>query len=118
MKNKRKIKKLAFFAYDDIDVCNNFFNEEYMQEFIGLIGSLCFAFSSWPQAYYSWRKQSAKGVKWSFILLWLSGSIFSTIYATYYHKYVLLINYLCGAIGTLVILYVKIEEFYKEKGCK
>ena len=34
-----------------------------MQETIGLIGSLCFAFSSWPQAYYSWRTQSAKGVK-------------------------------------------------------
>lgn len=84
-----------------------------MQEFIGLIGSLCFAFSSWPQAWYSWRHQTAKGVKWSFIFLWLSGSFFSTIYAIYYQKYMLLPNYLCGGVGTLVILYVRIVEFRK-----
>ena len=84
-----------------------------MQEFIGLIGSLCFAFSSWPQAWYSWHRQTAKGVKWSFIFLWLSGSFFSTIYAIYYQKYALLPNYLCGGAGTLVILYVRIVEFRK-----
>ena len=82
-----------------------------MQEFIGLIGSLCFAFSSWPQAYYSWRKQSAKGVKWSFIFLWLSGSFFSSIYAVYYQKYMLLPNYICGGLGVLVVLYVRIKEY-------
>lgn len=86
-----------------------------MQEFIGLIGSLCFAFSSWPQAYYSWRTQSAKGVKWSFLYLWLSGSFFSSIYAIYYGKYVLLPNYLIGGAGALVILYVRIKEHIKEK---
>lgn len=85
-----------------------------MQEFIGLIGSLCFAFSSWPQAYYSLRRQSAKGIKWSFIFLWLSGSFFSTIYALYYEKFMLLPNYLCGAAGTLVILYVRIKEYIRE----
>ena len=33
-----------------------------MQEVLGLIGSLCFAFGSWPQAYYSWKTKSAKGL--------------------------------------------------------
>jgi len=87
-----------------------------MQNLIGLIGSLCFAISSWPQAYLSLKTRTAKGVKWSFIILWLSGSVFSTIYAIAIHKYMLLPNYLCGGLGTIIILYVKIREtFTKEK---
>ena len=87
-----------------------------MQNFIGLIGSLCFAISSWPQAYLSLKTRTAKGVKWSFIILWLSGSVFSTIYAIAIHKYILLPNYLCGGLGTIIILYVKIREaLTKEK---
>lgn len=87
-----------------------------MQNFIGLIGSLCFAISSWPQAYLSLKTRTAKGVKWSFIILWLSGSVFSTIYAIAIHKYMLLPNYLCGGLGTIIILYVKIHEaLTKEK---
>lgn len=87
-----------------------------MQNFIGLIGSLCFAISSWPQAYLSLKTRTAKGVKWSFIILWLSGSVFSTIYAIAIHKYMLLPNYLCGGLGTIIILYVKIREaLTKEK---
>ena len=86
-----------------------------MQEFIGLLGSLCFAFSSWPQAYYSWRKQSAKGVKWSFIFLWLSGSFFSSIYALYYQKYMLLPNYICGGLGVSVVLYIRIKEYKRRR---
>ena len=85
-----------------------------MQEFIGLIGSLCFAFSSWPQAWYSWRTQSAKGIKWSFIFLWLMGSFFSSIYAIYYKKYMLLPNYIIGGLGTLIILYIRIKEHFKK----
>ena len=53
----------------------------FLHEQLGLIGSVCFAFASWPQAFLSWKKQRAKGVTWSFILLWLSGSFFSSIYA-------------------------------------
>ena len=86
-----------------------------MQELIGLIGSLCFAFSSWPQAYYSWRTKSAKGIKWSFIFLWLSGSFFSTIYALYYQKYMHLPNYLCGGAGTLIVLYIRLKEYKRER---
>ena len=87
-----------------------------MQNLIGLIGSLCFAISSWPQAYLSLKTHTAKGVKWSFIILWLSGSVFSTIYAIAIHKYILLPNYLCGGLGTIIILYVKIREaLTKEK---
>lgn len=86
-----------------------------MQEIIGLIGSLCFAFSSWPQAYLSYKTNSAKGVKWSFLLLWLSGSFFSSVYALTFAKLVLLPNYICGGLGTIIVLWIKIkEEFFKD----
>ena len=86
-----------------------------MQEIIGLIGSLCFAFSSWPQAYLSYKTNSAKGVKWSFLLLWLSGSFFSSVYALAFAKLVLLPNYICGGLGTIIVLWIKIkEEFFKD----
>ncbi len=81
-----------------------------MQQFIGLLGSLCFALSSWPQAYLSFKTKSAHGVNWSFILLWLSGAFFSTIYAVASAKYVLLPNYICGGLGALVIGYIKRKE--------
>lgn len=83
-----------------------------MQEIIGLIGSICFALSSWPQAYLCVKTKSAKGIKWSFILLWLSGSFFSAVYAIAYAKYVLLPNYFCGGAGVIVMFYVKLKEKY------
>ncbi len=86
-----------------------------MQDFFGLIGSLCFAFGAWPQAFLSWKTQSAKGVNWFFILLWLSGSFFSSIYAIGVEKYVLLPNYICGGIGIAIVCFVKIKETLKMK---
>ena len=87
-----------------------------MQEFIGLIGSLCFAFSSCPQAYLSYKTKSAQGVTWSFLLLWLSGSFFCSVYAVAFAKFVLLPNYICGGLGTIIVLWVKIkEEFCRNK---
>ncbi|MBE6452889.1 MAG: PQ-loop repeat-containing protein [Alphaproteobacteria bacterium] len=85
-----------------------------MQEFIGLLGSICFAFSSWPQAYLSYKTQSAKGVKWSFLWLWIMGSVFSSIYATATDKLVLLPNYICGGAGALIVLVIKISETFKQ----
>lgn len=81
-----------------------------MQEFIGLFGSVCFAISSWPQAYLSYKTKTAKGVKWSFLYLWLMGSVFSSIYAIHFGKYVLLPNYMCGGLGTLIVIFVKTVE--------
>ena len=86
-----------------------------MQDFFGLIGSLCFAFGSWPQAFLSWKTKSAKGINWSFILLWLSGSLFCSIYAIGVGKYVLLPNYICGGLGIAVVGFVKIKEALNEK---
>lgn len=84
-----------------------------MQEFIGLIGSICFAVSAWPQAWLSYKTKSAKGVKWSFILLWLSGSVFSTFYALYTEQYVLLPNYVSGGLGITIVLVIKILEHHR-----
>ena len=81
-----------------------------MKEFIGLIGSICFAISAWPQAWLSFKTKSARGVKWSFILLWLSGSVFSTLYALYTEQYVLLPNYVSGGLGITIVLVIKMME--------
>ena len=89
-----------------------------MQDFFGLIGSLCFALGSWPQAFLSWRTKTAKGVNWSFILLWLSGSFFSSIYAVGTEKYVLLLNYISGGLGMAVVFFIKVKEAQKIKDNK
>ena len=60
--------------------------------------------------------KSAKGIKWSFIFLWLMGAFFSSIYAIYYKKYMLLPNYLIGGLGTLVILYIRVKEHISKGG--
>ena len=86
-----------------------------MQDFFGLIGSLCFALGSWPQAFLSWRTKTAKGVNWSFILLWLSGSFFSSIYAVGTGKYVLLPNYILGGFGMAIVCFVKFQETFKNR---
>ena len=81
-----------------------------MKEIVGLIGSICFAISAWPQAWLSYKTKSAKGVKWSFILLWLSGSVFSTFYAIYTGQFVLLPNYVSGGLGITIVLVIKMME--------
>ena len=83
-----------------------------MQEFIGLIGSVCFALSSWPQACLSLRTKTAKGIQWSFLWLWVFGSFFCTVYAVSMGKLVLLPNYVVGGLGALIVLLVKIREEY------
>ena len=85
-----------------------------MQELFGLIGSFCFAIASWPQAVLSWKTKSAKGITWSFILLWLLGCFFSSFYAISLKKYVLLPNYICCGVGTLVICLIKIKETFRK----
>ena len=85
-----------------------------MQEIIGFIGSLCFAFSCWPQAYLSVKTGTARGIKWSFALLCLFGSFFCAVYALALSKYVLLPNYICSGLGASVILYIKIREYQQK----
>jgi uncharacterized protein with PQ loop repeat len=89
-----------------------------MQEILGLLGSLCFAISSWPQVYVCLRTKTASGISWGFILLWLSGAFFSSIYAIAYAKYILLINFVFCAIGTLIICGIKAKELSKIRGKK
>ena len=86
-----------------------------MQNLFGVIGSLFFAFGAWPQAFLSWKTKSAKGVNWSFILLWLSGSFFSSIYAIGTGKYVLLPNYILGGFGMAIVCFVKFQDFITER---
>lgn len=81
-----------------------------INELIGLVGSLFFAFCSWPLACWCLKRHSAKGVDWSMIILHLTGATFSTIYAIGAAHYVLLFNYLSGGAGMFIVLLIKIRE--------
>lgn len=86
-----------------------------MYEVIGLLGSLLFAVCSWPLAYDSFKRRTAVGIKWSFVVIWFLAALFSAVYAVGVQKYVLLPNYLSGGLGIAVVLYIKIRETVKGK---
>ena len=86
-----------------------------MHEVIGLLGSLFFAICSWPLAYDSFKRRTAVGIKWSFVVIWFLAAVFSAVYAVGVQKYVLLPNYLSGGLGIAVVLYIKIQETVKGK---
>lgn len=86
-----------------------------MHEMIGLLGSLLFAVCSWPLAYDSFKRRTAVGIKWSFVVIWFLAAVFSAVYAVGVQKYVLLPNYLSGGLGIAVVLYIKIRETVKGK---
>ena len=86
-----------------------------MHEMIGLLGSLLFAVCSWPLAYDSFKRRTAAGIQWSFVVIWFLAALFSAVYAVGVQKYVLLPNYLSGGLGIAVVLYIKIRETVKGK---
>ncbi len=86
-----------------------------MLDLCGLIGSLIFAIYAWPQAYVCVKKKSAKGINWSFIIIWFFSAFFSALYAILTHNYPLLPNFVSGGMGVAVILLVKINEHFTLK---
>ena len=52
-----------------------------MHEMIGLLGSLLFAVCSWPLAYDSFKRRTAAGIQWSFVIIWFLAAVFSAVYA-------------------------------------
>ncbi len=84
-----------------------------MYEVIGLLGSLLFAVCSWPLAYDSFKRRTAAGIQWSFVIIWFLAAVFSAVYAIGVQKYVLLPNYISGGLGILGVLYVKVRETLK-----
>ncbi|MBE6453849.1 MAG: PQ-loop repeat-containing protein [Alphaproteobacteria bacterium] len=87
-----------------------------MFELIGLIGSICFAINSWPQAWLSYRTKTAKGVSLSLLVLGTIGGLCSLVYVIATHQYAIVPNFLCGLMGILVVFYYKLQDLRKGAG--
>lgn len=84
-----------------------------MFSLFGLIGSICFAISSWPQVYYTIKTHDTKSVSLSFIVIFLIGAFSFTLYALMTRQFVLLPNYLFCFLGFFIILIYKLKNKVK-----
>ncbi len=76
---------------------------------VGWIGSLCLAFCGLPQAIQSYRQGNSKGVNLGFLVLWLTGEIFTLVYVfTSLTSLQLMVNYTVNLICVLVIMFYKL----------
>ena len=74
-----------------------------------LIGSILLAICGLPIAYEAWKSKSSD-VNLPFLLIWLSGEIFTWVYVIYKEEWYLTINY------SFNILFIGIVLYYKFKG--
>ena len=84
-----------------------------MFETIGLIGSICFAINSWPQAWLSYRTKTAKGVSAMLLIFGTIGGICSLTYVIATEQYAIIPNFFCGLLGLLVVSFYKIKDLCK-----
>lgn len=84
-----------------------------MFEFIGLVGSICFAVSSYPQVWYTIRTKDTQSVSLSFLIIFLIGAFSFSSYAILTKQYILLPNYLFCALGFTIILSYKIKNLIR-----
>lgn len=94
-------------------------------ELIGWIGAMAFTFCAVPQAYKSIKDGHSNGLSIYYLLLWLTGEIFTIIYVIPQGKLPLTVNYIGNLIVLLVILKYKfypreerpeIKSVYDENG--
>ena len=79
-------------------------------EIIGWIGTICFAICGLPQALQCYRDGHAKGLSWSFLLLWFGGEVFTITYLWPKQDWVLLTNYCLNFVSLIFMLRYKIWE--------
>lgn len=78
---------------------------------IGWLGSFLLSICGLPLAYDSHKSKSAKGISWSFLLLWLAGEVLTFFYVLP-KKVVLplIFNYGLNIIFICVIIFYKAKE--------
>lgn len=84
-----------------------------MFEFIGLVGSICFAVSSYPQVWYTIQTKDTKSISLSFLIIFLIGAFSFSAYAILTKQYILLPNYLFCALGFTIISFYKIKNLIR-----
>ena len=78
-----------------------------MANFIGWLGSICFALCGLPEAVHCIKQGNAKGISLLFLLLWLGGEICYIISIAMQFGWVgwLMFNYFGNTIFVLIILW-------------
>lgn len=74
----------------------------------GWFSSICFAICGIPQALLCIKTKSSKGISWFFIILWILGEIFGSIYAIGIDSPSLLFNYIISFVCACIIIWYKI----------
>ncbi len=85
-----------------------------MLEFVGLVGSICFAVNSWPQAWLAYKNKTAQGISLYLLIFATLGGICSLFYVIATKQYAIVPNFLCGLMGILVVFYYKLQDIFKE----
>lgn len=88
---------------------------DFFMDTIGLCGSMCFAFGSWPQAWKVFKSKNTEGLSLLFTSLCFLGGVSSSIYAFATQQYMLLPNFTFGAAGLAVTIYCQLKN--KAKKC-
>lgn len=89
---------------------------DWLVEFIGSAGALCFAICSLPQVIKCLREGNARGTSWLFVILGIGGNVFSFIYmlardlASNEMHWPLYFNYSTALILCLVLLGLKVKD--------
>jgi len=78
-------------------------------EVIGWLGAFFFAICAVPQTIQCIREGHSDGLSWLFLIFWLLGEIFMTIYVWPTGDLPLLSNYIVNLILTSVIFYYKVH---------
>jgi len=80
-----------------------------MSEVFGLIGSVAFALSAFPQAIKCWRTGRARDVSAGMLALWLVGELAMIAYTILELRSdgFLLANYLTNLVGLAIIIWFK-----------
>jgi uncharacterized protein with PQ loop repeat len=82
-------------------------------ELFGVIGSVAFATCAIPQVVDCYRKRSAEGLSWMFLILWAIGELFTIIYIWPNQDWILLSNYFFNSLCLVIMIYFKIEDTRK-----
>jgi len=80
-------------------------------ELIGWAGAFFFAVCAIPQAYQSFKLKHSDGISAMFLILWILGEIFMTIYISFQPELdlPLFTNYVFNLVLTAIIAYYKVR---------
>lgn len=78
-----------------------------MIDVIAWIGAVSFSICAIPQAWECYKQKHARGLAWSFLILWLVGEGCFLVYSIYLADLPLMVNYVANGLALGIIMYYK-----------